>query len=164
MAVSRCCAVSESAPADPAPQLVQLAEAEAFRVIDDQGVRAGNVQAVFDDGRAQQHVVAAGIEVHHHVLQLVLPHLPVGNPDTRFGHQRPQALMELFNAPDPVVQEVDLPAAAEFPQDRVPDQRVGIFGHHRLHGNPFLRRRLQHAHVPDARHGHMQGPRNRGGG
>ena len=40
--------------ADPAPQLVELAQAEAVRVEDDQGVGGGDVQTALDDGGARR--------------------------------------------------------------------------------------------------------------
>ena len=91
----------------------------------------------------------------------MLPHLPVGHADARLRHQRPQPLIEAPDAPHPVVQEVHLPAPADFPQDGVPDQRVGILRHHRLHRDSLLRRGFQHAHVPDTCHAHVQRPRDR---
>ena len=149
------------APADPAPQLIQLAEAEALRVIDDQGIGQGHVQAVFDNRRTEEHVVISVIEIHHHVLELMLPHLAVGHADPDLRHQHPQPLIEPFDTLDPVIEKINLAPAARLPQDRVPDQGIGIFRDHRLDGNPLLRRGFQHAHIPDTGHAHMQRSGNR---
>src|SRR5690606_4620188 len=43
---------------NPAPQLVQLRQAQLVGTIDDDSVGAGDVDAGFDDGRAHQDVVA----------------------------------------------------------------------------------------------------------
>ena len=149
------------APAHPAPQLIKLAEAEPFRVIHNQGICVRHVQAVFNNGCAQQHVIVAVVEVQHHVFQLVFLHLPVGHAHPGFRHQCPQPLIEAADAPHPVVQKVDLSAPAEFTQDGVPDQGIGILRNHGLYRDPLFRRGFQHTHVTDARHRHMQGPRNR---
>ena len=73
--------------ADAPAQLVQLRKAEAVRPVDDDGVGARHVDAGLDDGRAQQDVEALLVKVAHDVLELALGHLPVGDPDLRFGHQ-----------------------------------------------------------------------------
>ena len=152
------------AAAHTTPQLVQLAQAEAIRVKDDQRVGGGHVQAALDDGGAKQHVVAAGVEVHHHVLQAVLLHLPVGHADAGLRHQRPEPVVELLDGVYPVVEEVHLTAPGQLAQNRVADQRVGVVHHMGLHRQTLLRRGLQHAHVPDAHHGHVQRPGDGCGG
>jgi hypothetical protein len=65
--------------ADAAAQLVQLRQAELVGAVDDDGVGVRDVDAGFDDGRAQQHVEALPVEVEHHALQLALGHLAVGD-------------------------------------------------------------------------------------
>ncbi len=44
--------------ADPAAQLVELGEAETVGAVDDDGVGAGDVEAVLDDGAADQDVAS----------------------------------------------------------------------------------------------------------
>ena len=75
------------AAADAPAQLVQLRQAELVGAADDDGVGGGHVDAGLDDGRAQQQVVALRDEVAHHVLQLALGHLAVGDGDARLGQQ-----------------------------------------------------------------------------
>jgi hypothetical protein len=73
--------------ADAAAQLVQLGQAEAVGAMDDDGVGARDVDAGFDDGGAHQHVEALAVEIEHHLFQLALGHLAVGDADACFGHQ-----------------------------------------------------------------------------
>ncbi len=77
-------------PAHPAPQLVELAQAEAVGPVDDQGVDGRHVDARLDDRRADQHVVAAFPEVEDDPLERPFVHLAVGDRHPGLGHQGPQ--------------------------------------------------------------------------
>ena len=90
----------------------------------------------------------------------MLPHLSVRHTDMGFRHQGPQPFVEPLDTAYPVVQEIHLAAPADLPQDRVPDQGVGILRHDCLDGDPVFRRCFQDAHVPDPGHAHMQRPGN----
>jgi len=95
---------------------MQLGQAEPVRAVHQDRVGGRHVDPGFDDRRAQQQVEALLIEIPHHMLQLALGHLPVGDPDARFRYQfgeQPVALLDRF---DRVVQEVDLSAALELAQ------------------------------------------------
>ena len=69
------------AAADAAAELVELRQAEALGVIDEDRVAGRDVDAVLDDRRRQQHVVLALDEGEHRPLQLALLHLPVADDD-----------------------------------------------------------------------------------
>ena len=90
---------------NPPAQLVQLRKAEPVRVIDDDGVRVGNVESGLDDGRAQQHVDLAITKAAHHRREHALRHLPVRNLDARFRHQLAEPVRHSLDARDTVVQE-----------------------------------------------------------
>ena len=152
------------APPDAPAQLIELAQPEAIRVKDNQRIRRRHVQAAFDDGRAEQHVVAAAVEVHHHVLQAVFAHLPVRHADARFRHKLLQALIERADGLHRVIEEVHLSPARHLAQNRVANHAVVVVNHACLHRQSFLRRRFQHRHIADADHRHVQRARNRRGG
>ena len=73
--------------ADAAAQLVELGEPEGVGALDDHRVGVGDVEAGLDDRGAHEHVEALLPEVDHHLLELVLAHLPVGGRDPRLGHE-----------------------------------------------------------------------------
>ena len=150
--------------ADPAPQLVQLREAELVGAIDDHGVRVRVVDAGLDDGRAEEHVRPLRGEVAHHALELALRHLPVGDGDARLGQEALQALAHALDRVDLVMQEVDLAAALEFPHRRFADESLGEGGNERLDGQSLLRRGGDDREVADAfeRHGERARDRRRG--
>ena len=75
------------AAADPATQLVQLREAKFVGPAHDDGVGSGHVNAGFDDGGAQQQVVALGDKIAHHALELAFWHLAVRHGDAGLGQQ-----------------------------------------------------------------------------
>ena len=67
--------------ADAAAQLVQLRQAQAVGVVDHDGVGGGHVDAALDDRRAQQHVEAPVVEIHHQLLEVALAHLAMADAD-----------------------------------------------------------------------------------
>ena len=73
--------------ADAAAQLVELRQAVAIGAVDDDRVRVRDVEAVLDDRRRQQDVELVRDEVDHHLLELVLAHLPVADADPRLRHE-----------------------------------------------------------------------------
>ena len=149
-------AAAPHAPAD----LIQLGEAEAVRVKDDQRVGLRHVQPAFHDRGAKQHVIRPGVEVQHHVLQRVFAHLSVGDADARLGHELVQPVVHLLDAAHAVIEEVHLPAARQLAPDGLADHVIVVFHHVGLDGQAFLRRRFQNAHVADARHAHVQRARD----
>ena len=68
------------AAADPAAQLMQLADAEPVGVHHQHHGRVGHVDADLDDGGAHQHIDLAGAEGRHHGVLLVGRQPPVHQP------------------------------------------------------------------------------------
>jgi hypothetical protein len=58
----------------------------------------------------------------------------------------------------------DLPVPFQLPQDRIPDQIVGITRHHGLDCLTVHRRSIDNGKVTDSKHGEMQGAGDRGCG
>ena len=73
------------APAHPAPQLVELGDAEAVGVHDHHHGGVGDVDADLDDGGGHQHVDLAGPEGGHHRLLLLGRHLAVEQAQAQVG-------------------------------------------------------------------------------
>ena len=76
--------------ADAAAQLMQIGQAVAIGLVDEDRVGVGNVQPALDDRRGQQHVEAVVDEIDHHLFQLALGHLAVADGDAGLGHDLPQ--------------------------------------------------------------------------
>ena len=74
-------------PPDAAAKLVQLGQAEAVGLVDEDGVAVGDVQARLDDRGADQDVGLVPDELEHHLLELVLVHLAVADDDAGLGHE-----------------------------------------------------------------------------
>ena len=68
-------------------QLMQLRQAELVGPRHDDGVGRGHINAGFDDGGAQQQVVALRHKVFHHTLELALGHLAVRHGNAGLGQQ-----------------------------------------------------------------------------
>jgi len=150
--------------AHPAAELVELREAEAMGVVDDDGVDQGNVDAVLDDGGGQEDVVLLGDEGEQNALQLALGHLAVGDHHPRLGHELADPGADLMDGFDPVVDEVDLAVAGQLLPHRLLDRVFGVPDHLGLDREPVLRRRLDDRNVADAHDPHVQRAGNGRGG
>jgi len=65
---------------------VQIGEAEAVGVIDDDRIDGGNIQAAFDDRGADQDIGLAAKEFEHDPFQLPFVHLAVADDEFRLRH------------------------------------------------------------------------------
>ena len=102
-------------------------------------------------------------EVEHHLLELALRHLAVGDGDPRLGHEASQLLGRRLDGLDPVVDVEDLAAAVQLAVDRLADQAVVVLGDARPDRQPVLGRRLDDAQVAHADQRHVQRARDRRG-
>ena len=105
---------------DAPPDLVELAESHLVRVLNNQCIHIGDVNAGLNDGGAHQYL---RLPVHHALhggADLLLVHLPVADDDP---HLRPQELLEAgggeVDGLHPVVQIVDLSPPLDLPADGV---------------------------------------------
>ena len=94
-----------------AAQLVELCQAEFVGTLNNDGVGARDIDPRLDNGRTNENIEASVIEIGHHLFELALGHLPVGEADAGLGDQLFQFPRRLADTLDFVVQLVDLPAA-----------------------------------------------------
>ena len=111
--------------ADAAAQLVQVGQAVAVGLVDEDRVGIGNVEAAFDDRRRQQQVEL----VRRRSRPSPLPARPRASGRGRCAMRASgticrSRLATISMSLHAVVDEVDLPAAVQFAQDRVADQLV----------------------------------------
>jgi hypothetical protein len=150
-------------PADPAAELVQLAQPEPVGVVDDDRVRVRDVQARLDDGGRDEDVRLVADELHHRLLHLPLAHLPVADHDPGVGDHLLHVVGELQNVAHPVVDEVDLPLPLQL-AEQGQLHPVAVERHHLgHHAAAVLRGRRQAADVAEPEHRHVQRPRDRRG-
>ena len=147
--------------ADAPAQLVQLRKAELVGAAHDDGIGRRHVDACLDDGRAQQQVVALRDEVAHHVLELALGHLAMGDGDARLGQQLLQLGAACFDGLHLVVQEVDLAAALELAQHGLADGAGRFVAHEGLDRQALLRRGGNDREIAQAFQRHAERARNR---
>ena len=129
------------AAADPAAQLVELRQTVAVGAVDDDGVGVGDVEAVLDDRRRQQHVELVGHEVEHRALERVLAHLAVADDDARLGHQPLEQVGHRVDRLDAVVDDEDLAAAGQLGAQRPADHVLVELDDVGLDRQPILGRR-----------------------
>ena len=150
-----------AASSDSPAQLVQLREAEHVGAIDEDRVGMGHVDARLDNGRGDQHIRLSAKELQHHGFERFGVHLPMGHHDARVGHQLLEPGSRLLHRFDPVMDEVDLPAPPQFAQHRFSDECVARSDDLRANGQAAGRRCFDDREIAHARHGHLQGARDR---
>ena len=151
-----------AATADPPAQLVQLAQTEVIGPVDDERVRVGDVDARFDDSRADEHVDLLVPEVDDHLLKRTLAHLPVGDRDSRLRHEIAQPRCDPVDRLDPVVNEEHLAVSEQLAADRSRDLLIVIGADEGEHRVALLRWGLDDRHLANPGHRHLQGARDWG--
>ena len=66
---------------------MEVAQTDILRLIDQDGIGVRDVQAVLDDGRAEEQVVVPPHEIQHAVFQFLRFHLAVGDADAHIRNQ-----------------------------------------------------------------------------
>ncbi len=135
---------------DTAAQLVQLRKSQLVGAVHDDGVRRRYVDAAFNDGRAQQQIEATVVKIQHHLLEVALAHLAVGNADLRLGNDSGQLNRHAIDTGHIVVQEIHLPAALDLAQAGLPDDRRVPLADEGLDREPVRRRRADDRQVAHA--------------
>ena len=151
-------------PAHPAPDLVQLTEAQPVGPVHHQGVDGGHVDARLDDGRAHQHVVPVVGEVEHDPLERALVHLAVGDRHPGLGDHAAHPRRGMLDVGHPIVDVEDLPLPQQLASDGLGHGPVGMLpdvGEDRL---AIGGRGVQQRHVAYAGQAHLQRPRHRRSG
>ncbi len=139
---------------------MQLRQTELVRVLDDEGVDVGDVDAGLDDGGADQHLGLSVCYGFHHGRELRLVHLPVCHRDADALEELLQADRRTVDVLDAVVQIIDLAAALQLAPDGV-SQHVPIVLHDEgLHREAILRGLLDSGHVADAGERHVERARD----
>ena len=98
-------------PPDATAELVEVSEAEAVGAIDDDCVRVRNVDAAFDDGGGDKDVRFAVDEFGHDLLQFIALHLAVADQDPGLWDESANALGDIVNIDDAIMEKVGLTAA-----------------------------------------------------
>src|SRR6266851_5473748 len=139
-----------SGAADAAAQLVKLGQTEAVGAVDQNGVGAGDVQTVFDNGRRYEDVRFIADEFQHHALELFFGHLTVGHDYARLRHELGHHGSERVDRFDPVVNKENLAVASKFGFDGALHEFFLKGGHDGLNGQTVARRRFDEGHVAKA--------------
>ena len=126
-----------------ATQLMKLRKAIVIRAVHDQRVRVSDIQPGFDDGRGDEHVIAALPEIHHDLFKPALRHATMRNSDPRFRHQLSELPRNLIDRGHPVVDVENLALTHQLAADRRNHLLVRARAHIRQNRVAFLRRGRQ---------------------
>ncbi len=147
--------------AHAAAELVQVGQAVAVGLVDEDRVGVGNVQPALDDRRGQQHVELVVDEIEHHLFQLAARASGRGRCAMLASGTICCSRSATFSMScDAVVDEEHLPAAVQFAQHRVADQLGVEAGDARFDGQAVFRRRFQVRDVAQAQQRHVQRARD----
>ncbi len=141
----------------PAPQLVQLAQAQPVGVVDNKGVGRRHIHPGLNNRGAHQDVDLM-VQLPPHLGKLFLVHFAVANADARLGHVLLYPRRRPLNRAHVVMQEIHLPAPPQLPVDGVVYDPLVVFQHIGLYRVPVVGGFLNYRHVPYARKGHVQRP------
>src|SRR3546814_1040195 len=108
-------------PADASAELIELGEAEAVGAVDDEGVRRGDVEAAFDDGRRKEHIIFAVVEGRHALLDLGGRPLTAGADEGDLGYLDAEELLDVRRVGEARGDEIALAAAIMFAEQRLAD-------------------------------------------
>ena len=133
-----------------AAQLVQLRQAKFVGARNHNGVGGGHINAGFNDGGAEQDVVALRHKVAHDFFQIALGHLAVGHCNACFRQYLFELLTAVLDRFHFVVQEVNLTTAFQFAQHSLSDHAGAFIAHKGFDGQAALRRRGNHAQIANA--------------
>ena len=150
-----------SCAAHTAAQLVQLAKAEAMRVLHHQGVDGGHVDAALDDGGTHEHVELAVPKIDHGSLEECFVHLAMCKGDAGLGHQTTQLLGALFDGFHAVVHPEHLTLAQQLAANGFGSHTIVVRGHVRTNRLAIGRWRVEERHVANTDQAHLQRARNR---
>ena len=84
------------------------------RLIDDDRVDRRNIDAGFNNRRAEKHIVLMLIEILHIFFKHGFAHLSMGGDNPGFGHKSLELPGDLLHARDAPGDEIDLAAALQF--------------------------------------------------
>ena len=146
--------------AHAATELVEVAQTKRVRLVDEDGVGVGDVDAALDDGGGHQHVVGALDEVGHHPLELLPIHLAMADAHPGVRHQAVDHAGHVADVGHAVVHEVGLAAAGQLIGDAVPDEFLVEGADLGLDRIPVGRRRRDDAQVAGPHQGELQRPRD----
>src|SRR6266480_4668402 len=148
---------------DPPTQLIQVGEAKLVSPIDDDRICIWDVEAAFDDRRANAHVHFPANESRHDAFQFVGIHLAV--PDLNSGRwtKIDNPVTHPLDGRYAIVQEKYLALAFQFAINRSANEPVVVSGHYCFDGKTVQRRRLDGGHVFYADERKIKSSRNRCG-
>ena len=152
-----------AAATDAATQLMELAQAETVGMVDDQRVRIGDIKTGLDDCGTHEHVDVAMPEAADDLVELLLPHLAVGDADVRLGHQRVDLVGDGRDVLHTIVDIEHLAASQQFAAYGCGDLRILVGAHIGQHRQPVFGRGGERGHLANAGHGHFQRARDRRG-
>lgn len=106
---------------------MQLREAELISIDDDNSVRSEKVHSILDDGRRDEHIIHAALEVPDAILHQDTAHLCVrhGNANL-FTEKRPHLFTEAFHASDTIVENDHLSASRQLSPNRFSNDIISV--------------------------------------
>lgn len=145
------------AATDATAKLIELAEAEVFDVVDNDGVGVGDVESVFDDRGRDEDVDFAANEAEHDGFELAFGHLAVADGDAGAGDETADAIGDEINAVHAVCDVIGLAATGELAEEGFADDFIAVGSNGRADGQAAGGWVVDERHGPDVHEGDAEG-------
>ena len=143
---------------------MEVAETEALRLIDDDGIGIGHIDPILHHGGGEEHVVLLIDKSGQHLLQFLRRHLTMADADTDARHRLPDILRHTLYGAYPIIDHKDLPVARQLSIDRISEHLRAVGGVVGPHGVTIGRRGEDIGEVAGAHERELERPRDRRGG
>ena len=130
-------------------------------VHDDNRIRVRDIQARFDNTRADEDIKLAGDKGFHRIFKIAVIHLPVSNTDVSLGHEMFDIVRQFIYALHTVVHNEHLAATCKFVFNGLLDDHVVALHELGFYRQTVHRRRINQGNIAHARHAQVERARNR---
>ena len=112
------------APAHTPAKLMQFAQSEVLRIVDNDRIGVRHIHTRFDNRSSQQYIVIVIHEIENHLFQFIRRHLSVSYYHTGIRHQPMYQVLQLIQLLDTVIDKEYLTAPAQFEIDGLADNVI----------------------------------------
>ena len=140
--------------------LIELRDAKGISPIDEDGIGIGDVDAIFDDGGADQDLKLVLHKGFHHFFQMVLRHLSVPHHESNIRHFPSKLKRNCLNRLHSVVHKENLTATIHFTTDSIFDHFHIPHGDDGANGQAFFGGGLHQGDFLELGQCHIEGTRD----
>ncbi len=154
---------ASAAASYPPSNLMQLRKSEPVCIVDNQCIGIWHINTCFNNRCTHENINFVIYHLPPDFRKFLLAHFAVTNPDAYFRYAGFKPRCHPRNGSHIIMQPINLAAAAQFTPHSIGKDSLIVLENISLYRMPVMRRFFQYAHIPNARHGHIEGAGDRGG-